>query len=298
MSDELKKQRKIFNCEIKEINEQDNSMWAVASTEAPDRMGDVIEADGWELENFKANPVVPWAHEYSSPPVGKALETKVENGRLYFKPKFAVDEYPFAKIIFDLYKGGYLRAFSVGFIPKEREAIRSEPDENGYQRVTGWRFKRVELLEISAVPVPANPEALALAAKAGIDVEPVQKWLTDAVNMALCKGFAGEEDKSTEEAEPPTAEEKTGAVLSAANKKALSDAMGLIKGVLDSAMPEDADKPGKSADDQPEPPEPTEQERDIARYDEIMSKDMDMTAEEFAEAEAIFEKYQAIIQAR
>lgn len=294
----FEKQRKIFNCEIKEVNDQEYTMWAVASTEVPDRMGDIIEAAGWELESYKANPVVLWAHDYSMPPIGKSVDVKVEGGKLYLKIQFAVEEDDFAGKIFRLYKGGYLRAFSVGFIPKEREAIRSEPDENGYQRLLGYRFKRQELLENSAVPVPANPEALALAAKAGIDVEPVQKWLTDAVNMALCKGFAGEEDKGAEEAEPPAVKEKAGAVLSSANKKALTDAVALIQGVVDSATPEDGKSVEPPVPDTPETPEPTEQERDIARYDEIMSKDLDMTADEFAEAEAIFEKHQAIIQAR
>ncbi len=298
----MDKVTKIFTFDIKEINEEDHSFWAIASTETPDRSNDVIEAAGWELENFKANPVVPWAHDYYSPPVGKAVDIKIEGGKLFFKVQFAVEEYEFAATIFKLYKGGYLKAFSVGFIPKAHEAIRSEPDDDGYQRLLGFRFKRQELLEISAVPVPANPEALALAAKAGIDVEPVQKWLTDAVNMALCKGFAGEEDKGAEEAETPpetpVTEEKAGAVLSTANKKALSDAVALIQGVVDSATPEDGKSVEPPVPDAPETPEPTEQERDIARYDEIMSKDMDMTAEEFAEAEAIFEKHQAIIQAR
>jgi len=52
--------------------------------------------------------------------------------------------------------------FSVGFIPVEYE-----PNEHG-----GLTYKRQELLEISAVTVPANPEALMLAYKSMLKAVP------------------------------------------------------------------------------------------------------------------------------
>jgi len=70
-------------------------------------------------------------------------------------------------MLYQMYKGGFMSAVSVGFMPDER--VWSE--EQG-----GIRFLSQEMLEFSAVPVPANPEALMLAAKGGIDVAPMKAW--------------------------------------------------------------------------------------------------------------------------
>ena len=50
----------------------------VFSDGSVDRMGDTIAADGWDLADFKRNPVALWAHDSSEPPIGKASNVKVE----------------------------------------------------------------------------------------------------------------------------------------------------------------------------------------------------------------------------
>jgi len=70
--------------------------------------------------------------------------------------------------IFKLCKGGFLSATSVGFIPLE-----SVPGKRNGQGMLlpgeAYRtFTRVELLELSIVPVPSNPEALISARNAGL----------------------------------------------------------------------------------------------------------------------------------
>ncbi len=159
------KQFRTINFKITEINEEDRSFMAVASDDSTDRHGESIKQDGWDLGNFIKNPVVPWGHDYYNPPVAKAIEVGLVDGKLMFKPQFAsieeLSEDPanpsdwakFVDTIFRMYKGGYLRAFSVGFIPKEME---------------GDTFIKQELLEVSAVTVPSNPNALALAVKEGV----------------------------------------------------------------------------------------------------------------------------------
>lgn len=154
-----------INFKIKDINEADRSFTAVASDDSTDRHGENIQQDGWDLGNFLKNPVVPWGHDYYNPPVAKATEIGIENGKLMFKPKFATieelssdpknpsDWAKFVDTIYQMYKGGYLRAFSVGFIPKEMD---------------GDTFIKQELLEVSAVTIPSNPNALALAYKEGV----------------------------------------------------------------------------------------------------------------------------------
>ncbi|APT75052.1 hypothetical protein LN42_00560 [Marinitoga sp. 1137] len=142
--------------QIKEVNEIERSFWAVASTETVDRYGDIVEQNGWEFDNFLKNPVIPWGHNYSQPAIAKVAELKVVDGKLYFKAQFPKKgTYELADIVFELYKEGILNAFSVGFIPKEYQ-----PNEFG-----GYTYKKSELLEISAVTVPANQEALILTYK-------------------------------------------------------------------------------------------------------------------------------------
>jgi HK97 family phage prohead protease len=160
----MQKQIKAIPFEIKEINEEERSFLAVASTEDLDRDNDRIMSAGWDLDNFLKNPVVTWAHKYSDPPVARATEVKVENGRLMFRPKFATkDDYDFADTIYRLYKGGYLRSFSVGFMPKRFEIV-----DRGNKGQRGYDFLEQELWEISACTVPSNPNALVAAKAKGI----------------------------------------------------------------------------------------------------------------------------------
>lgn len=159
----MEKQVKTIPFEIKEINEEDRSFLAVASTEDVDRDNDRIMSTGWDLENFSKNPVVPWAHRYGDPPVARATAVAVVDGRLTFRPKFADrEEYAFADTIFRLYKGGFLRAFSVGFMPKRYEIVERAKGRRGYD------FLEQELWEISACTVPSNPNALVAAKQKGV----------------------------------------------------------------------------------------------------------------------------------
>ncbi len=152
--------QKIITCEVKEV--ADRTLEFIGSSETRDRMGDIVRADGWQLENYMKNPVFLWAHQYDQPPIGKATRVWVENRQLKFDIQFATrDEYEFADTIYRLYKGGYLRATSVGFKPTEYRDIK---DESGY----GTEFIKQELLELSACPVPANPDALVSARAAGL----------------------------------------------------------------------------------------------------------------------------------
>lgn len=151
----------------KAVNDDERTIEFIGSTATQDRYGDVIDQTGWELGNFVKNPVIPWGHDYSSPPVAQAVEVGLREGNLFFKGKFATaDEYEFADTIYKLYKGGYLRAFSVGFIPLEWK-IEKEYDDEGDLIDIYWVFTKCELLEVSCVTVPANPEALTLAFRDG-----------------------------------------------------------------------------------------------------------------------------------
>jgi len=120
---------------------------AVISTGRPDRDGDLGEPEGWVLENFLKNPVVLWLHDLSKP-IGRCVEIKRAGDALVAVTEFA--KTPLAEEIWALYRDGFLRAWSVSFL-----ALEWEPLPTG-----GRRFLKQELLEYSAVSVPANPEAL------------------------------------------------------------------------------------------------------------------------------------------
>ena len=157
---------KILDFEVGQVDEAARTFWAVASTGQVDRQGDLIEASGWDFANFLKNPVIPWAHDYGAPPVAKALALRVEGQSLIFQAQFpTAQEYAFADTIYQLYRGGYLRAFSVGFAPIHSELAVHQVDGRA---LTGTRYLKQELYEISCVTLPANPQALAqLGQKAG-----------------------------------------------------------------------------------------------------------------------------------
>ena len=126
----------------------------VISTDEVDRHGDVIVAEGWQLESYHKNPVFLWAHDYARPVIGRAVEVWKEPHRLLARMEFAPTE--FAREVAMLYRAGYQRGVSVGFKPLRYEERRHE--KTG--AFLGIRFLEQELLEASAVPVPANRSAL------------------------------------------------------------------------------------------------------------------------------------------
>jgi hypothetical protein len=124
----------------------------------------VLEPSGALLDAYRKNPVVLWAHHYSLPPIAKSLWIKLDGDRILAKPQFA--RTPMAEEIFGLYAEGFLNAWSVGFLPRQAEPI-VEPSPSGQRQFVGYRVVEWELLEYSAVPVPANPEALTHALRDG-----------------------------------------------------------------------------------------------------------------------------------
>ena len=53
----------------------------VMSDGTVDRMGDVIEPDGWKLDNFRANPVALFSHDAQFP-IGKWADVAVRAGKM------------------------------------------------------------------------------------------------------------------------------------------------------------------------------------------------------------------------
>jgi hypothetical protein len=105
----------------------ERSLDFVISTDTVDRMGDTIDVEGWDLGNYRKNPVVLWAHDSSLMPVAKASNIRVEDGKLKARAEFMpADMSTFADSVFRALKGGFLSAVSVGFAPV-KYAFSDEP---------------------------------------------------------------------------------------------------------------------------------------------------------------------------
>jgi HK97 family phage prohead protease len=153
---------------VEPVEGQTRTVRFILSTAAVDRDGDTIDPKGWDLKSYLKNPVVLWAHDYHSLPVGRATSVAISDGKLVSECEFASHE--FAETVYQLVSGGFLRATSVGFKPR-KYTINEERH--------GLDFTEQELMEYSIVPVPANPEAvidMAGAKAAGIDVDSLVVW--------------------------------------------------------------------------------------------------------------------------
>lgn len=131
------------------------------STSAKDRDGDVVVQSGWVLDRYMDNPIVLWLHDYRHP-IGTVTHIEPATNHLRAEIKLAsgtslTDE------IWALVEQGVIRAASVGFLP-----LRWEPIDGGR------KYTSAELVEVSLVSVPANPEAIMSLAK-GYGLEVVER---------------------------------------------------------------------------------------------------------------------------
>jgi len=148
-----------------------------------DRYGESITAAGWKLENYQRNPVFQNAHQYGDIlfTLGRAVTTEIRAGKLVQRIQFATDANPMARIAYNLYKGKFLTAVSVGFIPIKWE----DGSESSSSSIPRRRYLEQELLEVSAVAIPANPNALALGLKSGAIEKSDLKALADLLRLTL-----------------------------------------------------------------------------------------------------------------
>jgi len=178
---------KFFFAKVKSINEQEKTLDAVASTSDLDRDNERILPSAFKdsIESFKANPVILAGHQHrlpsgSSPVIGSAIPESIQIGvnDVTFKMRFA--ETPLGNEYWQLYRDKHMRAFSVGFIPLEWK------DERDKTVGDIRNYTKIELLEISAVPVPSNRSALARA-KGFFDTEDTKDAIAEVVRNEFTK---------------------------------------------------------------------------------------------------------------
>lgn len=248
-----------------------------------DRYGDTINPKGWVVDGWLKSGSWLWAHDPSQPPIARPLNAFVFEDALYSVAQFPTEgAYAFADTCYKLLQEGTLRGCSVGFKPLEWKFV--EPDgERGF----GIHFEKCELLECSLTPVPANPNAMAIAKAFGIEgpsrtlnidvdatqvdaacsalsavVERAEKVLEGLTALTPGRVTLVLAEKVLEEAAGVT---RAGKVLSKANAGKLEQARTLIHEVLDSAQKSEAEDPPE--DEVPEPDKSVPEDKSIAGAD-------------------------------
>lgn len=142
----------------------------IASTESKDSYSRVIRAAGWQLDEFRANPVMLWDHGHSSAlerePIGQVPVVAVESYRgrpaLIAEAEPAPVLSPVAERLWKQVDAGTIRAVSIGARP-------TKPPEYHFDQAGNLDFTEYtgqKLIELSLVSVGANPDALRIAASA------------------------------------------------------------------------------------------------------------------------------------
>ncbi len=198
--------------------------WIVASTPTVDRDADRVMPLGMRLENYKANPVIMYGHQYGEPwsLIGRAADIQVDADGIRILPELRepVNDADPMCIIRALWDQGLLKAASIGFNP-----LRYGDNSFGGKDIT-----ESELLEISLVPIPANQAALRLAVKG---IMP---------------------DGNDDERKPPACDEAP-----VAEKDAGDGATETAAASED--MPDDHPEPDPEPEPEPTPEEPTDEQQ-------------------------------------
>jgi HK97 family phage prohead protease len=171
--------------EVRDANDEERSFSHPISDESIDAHGSIIRVDGWDLKRFKANPIVLFAHNSSDLPIGRSTKIWKEDGRLMTRTQFAGLEqmHPFAETAYKLVRDGFIRAWSVGFMPRERAPREDIKGDEG-KLPDPYLYTKQELMEYSLVPIPSNPHALLQAKNRGIDTDPVMAWFREHREIA------------------------------------------------------------------------------------------------------------------
>lgn len=126
----------------------------VAATEGVKADGIDLRMDRAKLDRYLSNPVVMYGHQYvgrDALPIGRSVHTEIDT-----TPQLVADldfdrEDDFAVTVDRKIRGGYLNAVSIGF-----DFWTADVEPDGRMVPNDW-----ELMEISVVPLPMDPDALA-----------------------------------------------------------------------------------------------------------------------------------------
>lgn len=232
--------------EIKAIDEKTHRVQAVASSGTIDRDEEIILGTAWSLERFKSNPVFLYNHASRSDDPQNVLGQvmpEMRDEKLHGTFDYDVDINPKAAMVFAQVQKGTLRAFSVGFIPKAwvtdyspREQIDALPEDARKALESGKVFvvyTNVELVEISQVPVPSNPDALVGASLKAFRLKQLEDEMSKEITPAV---------KAAPEVAEVAAELKEGPDVAALVESAVAKAMAPVLEALAKLAPPPVEK--------------------------------------------------------
>lgn len=178
---------------VRGISKTDRTVSFRLSDNSLDRQNSRIDPHGIDTTNYSRNPVFLWGHDgYGSMAgapnpenvIGRSISwgvTDLSRGegataafdiRAEFTPK-SIN--PRGELAFNLVKNGFLNAVSIGVRilewVNEKSAKRGKPDVIVYSQS--------DMLEASLVPIPANPNAVALARSLVKDYESLDLFPSD-----------------------------------------------------------------------------------------------------------------------
>ena len=150
--------------------EETRTVTFIASTSSVDRHGTVLNQENWDLKNFNNNPIIGYQHNVYGSGEAPNPDDQLGSARAYFETvkKASGDEQqllvhiafepkeinPLAEKIFRKVLHGSLRAVSVGFVP-----LADTNGGYGESREGNFHYFGQELLEVSVVNIPSNPDA-------------------------------------------------------------------------------------------------------------------------------------------
>lgn len=195
--------RRSWDIDVRGIDLDARSVEVVASTDTVDCYGEVLVQD-WDLTRYLKNPVVLYGHNRWGYPIGHAENVRVEKNKLLARLCF-VDEKanPEGERVWQGFLQKSLRAVSVGF--RAKKGVSQEIDGRHIYVLSGN-----ELIEISVVPIPANPDAVAESAKsmdiiralvgapAPLPSEPTAQETTMSINVKTVLAILALSDTATE----------------------------------------------------------------------------------------------------
>lgn len=165
---------KLFNTKALSIDDTNKRVTFTFSDNKVDRMGEIVDQKSWDFKNYLVNPLILWGHNPDEPEnvlgTARSLATEDDGSSSSVEMQFDTDINPKALLVFNQVKAGTLRTVSAGFINHSEELQNDIPV-----------LKDNELIEISVVPIPANPRAIALSLKEGTLSTKDARWLIDGM---------------------------------------------------------------------------------------------------------------------
>jgi len=172
--------RRTLHPETRVLDSRRGLVEYIASDETVDSYREVIRASGWRFNHFaKSSPFVD-SHDYATieRQIGKVLDFRIVGKRLVETVQWAKDvaANKLAQLGWAMTEAGFLKAVSVGFWPvkaltaSDGKVFTEQLRDLGLPTDAPVRtiYTQQEQIELSAVVIGANPNALARSFKAGV----------------------------------------------------------------------------------------------------------------------------------